>query len=130
MVTREATEATRRLLVPGGVLVGTEGCRGADAGPQDCAEDTPSLPRKTPTPVSWSLSSPRPPPAPLTHHRPHPQAAAGKLVVEKPKWVLGKQFAVLEGQLYFMSLRDESKLKELEEWSKRTGVKPDRTFFR
>uniref|UniRef100_A0A6U5AVF6 protein-tyrosine-phosphatase n=1 Tax=Hemiselmis andersenii TaxID=464988 RepID=A0A6U5AVF6_HEMAN len=48
---------------------------------------------------------------------------------DKPKWVLGKQFSVLEGQLYFMSLRDESKLKELEEWSRRTGVKPDRTFF-
>ncbi len=28
-----------------------------------------------------------------------------------------------------MSLRDENKLKELEEWSRRTGVKPDRTFF-
>mmetsp|Transcript_2199 Transcript_2199/g.5157 ORF Transcript_2199/g.5157 Transcript_2199/m.5157 type:complete len:464 (+) Transcript_2199:159-1550(+) len=48
---------------------------------------------------------------------------------EKPKWVLGKQFCVLEGQLYFMSLRDENKLKELEEWSRRTGIKPDRSFF-
>jgi cell division cycle 14 len=36
---------------------------------------------------------------------------------------------IIAGKLFFMSLRDESKLRQLEEWSKRTGVKPDRVFF-
>ncbi|EKX31349.1 hypothetical protein GUITHDRAFT_166905 [Guillardia theta CCMP2712] len=57
------------------------------------------------------------------------QSDALPLVSRPKKWMLGKQYPVLEGQLYFMSLRDESKLEELLQRSRERGVKPDRTFF-
>jgi len=51
------------------------------------------------------------------------------LVSRPKKWMLGKQYPVIEGKLYFMSLRDQSKLEELLQRSRERGVKPDRTFF-
>mmetsp|Transcript_25111 Transcript_25111/g.56686 ORF Transcript_25111/g.56686 Transcript_25111/m.56686 type:complete len:446 (-) Transcript_25111:48-1385(-) len=44
------------------------------------------------------------------------------------QWILGRQYPVLDGQLYFMSIREEAKLKELIETRRRRG-QDDRDFF-
>ncbi|EKX48042.1 hypothetical protein GUITHDRAFT_106124 [Guillardia theta CCMP2712] len=48
---------------------------------------------------------------------------------EPQKWIVGKQYPVIPGELFFMSIRDQEKLLELQEWQRANGVNVDRVFF-
>jgi len=32
------------------------------------------------------------------------------------KWIVGKQYPVIPGELFYMSIRNEAKLRELQDW--------------
>eukprot|EP00287_Rhodomonas_sp_CCMP768_P009957 CAMPEP_0196727112 /NCGR_PEP_ID=MMETSP1091-20130531/8181_1 /TAXON_ID=302021 /ORGANISM="Rhodomonas sp., Strain CCMP768" /LENGTH=454 /DNA_ID=CAMNT_0042069653 /DNA_START=222 /DNA_END=1586 /DNA_ORIENTATION=- len=48
---------------------------------------------------------------------------------EPQKWIVGKQYPVIPGELFYMSIRNEEKLRELQDWQKANGVNVDRIFF-
>mmetsp|Transcript_21356 Transcript_21356/g.44866 ORF Transcript_21356/g.44866 Transcript_21356/m.44866 type:complete len:466 (-) Transcript_21356:10-1407(-) len=49
--------------------------------------------------------------------------------VPDQKWIVGKQYPVIQGELYYMAIRSEEKLTELMEWQEKNGIIPDRIFF-
>lgn len=52
----------------------------------------------------------------------------GESGTELPNWVIGRQYPVIDNQLYFMSVRDERKLEEVVQAERRSG-KQSRVFF-
>mmetsp|Transcript_30770 Transcript_30770/g.71904 ORF Transcript_30770/g.71904 Transcript_30770/m.71904 type:complete len:592 (+) Transcript_30770:113-1888(+) len=45
------------------------------------------------------------------------------------KWVVGKQFAIVSNELYFMCVRNQEKVQEIQEWQRNNAVAGDRIFF-
>mmetsp|Transcript_15097 Transcript_15097/g.37794 ORF Transcript_15097/g.37794 Transcript_15097/m.37794 type:complete len:613 (+) Transcript_15097:111-1949(+) len=58
-------------------------------------------------------------------------AASSHREVQTPtqKWVVGKQFAIIPNQLYFMCVRNQEKVQEIQEWQRNNAVAGDRVFF-
>ncbi len=40
------------------------------------------------------------------------------------KWIVGKQYPVIQGELYYMAIRSEEKLTELMEWQVQIDMSP------
>eukprot|EP00961_Rhodomonas_salina_P269789 3644773-Rhodomonas_salina.1 len=38
------------------------------------------------------------------------------VLVAEQKWIVGKQYPVIAGELFYMSIRNEEKLRELQDW--------------
>jgi hypothetical protein len=39
------------------------------------------------------------------------------------KWIVGKQYPIIPGELFYMSIRNEAKLRELQDWQVKSPPK-------
>eukprot|EP00286_Rhodomonas_abbreviata_P010800 CAMPEP_0181318240 /NCGR_PEP_ID=MMETSP1101-20121128/16902_1 /TAXON_ID=46948 /ORGANISM="Rhodomonas abbreviata, Strain Caron Lab Isolate" /LENGTH=453 /DNA_ID=CAMNT_0023425699 /DNA_START=239 /DNA_END=1600 /DNA_ORIENTATION=- len=85
--------------------------------------------KKTTEPAKPAAKAPAPAAAKVQAKLPTVAAPSGSDKPEPQKWIVGKQYPVIPGELFYMSIRNEEKLRELQDWQKANGVNVDRIFF-